>query len=343
MKYKIILLLLACAFVSHLPAQPPPAKTSIRIVDTLTAQEKNNRNRLILRSELDSMIRLHDSAMAQLQIQQPVKEPVKQESIPGYILIIGIIALLLIAGLLYLLFRNQKKFNYAITSLRKQMQQLQFSAQQMEESTPTSNNMKSKSSTSSQEKKIQSLSAQLEKAEKENQELEIVLNEYTKIKQEFEAIKQQMTHVYKIRNYPGYDKQKSETEIVKGMLETEKSVALYAYDHFLKPILSLVDANKNNPAKISSEDQQKLLELMISLSLLYSEYLYLRVNDLSIGGKMVERIGGLKNGNSVDAGLLKELNTEHGSRALVLRMVLDKTSIQHLSYPVFDETNLNLS
>ena len=40
---------------------------------------------------------------------------------------------------------------------------------------------------------------------------------------------------------------------------------------------------------------------------------------------------------------IKELNIEHGSRALVLRMVLDKTAIQNLSYPVFDETNLNLS
>ena len=32
---------------------------------------------------------------------------------------------------------------------------------------------------------------------------------------------------------------------------------------------------------------------------------------------------------------------EHGSRALVLRMVLDKTQLHQLSYPVFDETDLN--
>lgn len=329
-------------FFSSLSAQQPPSKTTIRIVDTLTTQEKNNRNPLILRSELDSMIKKFNDSVALLQPQQVIKEPEKEEVIPVYPLIAGIVALLIIAGLLYLLFRNQKKFSYAVSSLQKEMQHLQLTAQFVEDS-PASNNMKNKTSLSSLEKKIQSLSAQLEKAEKENQELEIVLNEYTRIKQDFESVKQQMTHVYKIRNYPGYDKQKSESEIVKAMLDTERSVAAYAYEHFLKPILSIVDSNKNSPAKISSEDQQKLLELLISLSLLYSEYLYLRVNELSVGGKMVERLGSLKNGNSVDAGLLKELNTEHGSRALVLRMVLDKSSIQHLSYPVFDETNLNLS
>ena len=149
--------------------------------------------------------------------------------------------------------------------------------------------------------------------------------------------------VYKIRNYPGFNKEKSETEIVKSLLDTERSVALYAYEHFLKPVLAIADANKNNPAKINAEEREKLLNLLISLSLLYSEYLYLRIGDLSIGGKIVERIGSLKNGNHIDPASLKELNTEHGSRALVLRMVLDKSSIQNLSYPVFDETNLNLS
>ncbi|HRO72003.1 MAG TPA: hypothetical protein PK951_16545 [Chitinophagaceae bacterium] len=85
------------------------------------------------------------------------------------------------------------------------------------------------------------------------------------------------------------------------------------------------------------------MDLLISLGLLYIEYLYLRINELSVGGRIVERLGSLKNGNSLDPATLKELSTEHGSRALVIRMALDKTSIQKLSYPVFDETNLNLS
>jgi len=124
-------------------------------------------------------------------------------------------------------------------------------------------------------------------------------------------------------------------------METENSVANYAYEKFLKPILEITDANKNNPAKVNDEDREKLLELLVSLSLLYIEYLYLRVNDLAIGGKMVERIQGLSKGNGLDPSLLKKLNTEYGSRALVLRMILDKTQLHKLSYPVFDETDLN--
>jgi hypothetical protein len=58
---------------------------------------------------------------------------------------------------------------------------------------------------------------------------------------------------------------------------------------------------------------------------------------------MIARIQGLSNGNRLDTILMKQLNKEHGSRALVLRMILDKMNIQNLSYPVFDETNLNLS
>ena len=62
---------------------------------------------------------------------------------------------------------------------------------------------------------------------------------------------------------------------------------------------------------------------------------------MSIGGKMVERIQGLSNGNGLDAALLKKLNTEFGSRALVIKIALEKTGLHQLSYPVFDETNLN--
>ena len=206
-------------------------------------------------------------------------------------------------------------------------------------------NMKSKGKPSVPvlEKKVQSLTTQLERTLKDKEALQRLLEEYTDSKLEFESVKQQMMEVYKIRNYPGFNKEKSETDIVKSLLDTERSVALYAYEHFLKPVLSIADANKNNPAKINPEEREKMLNLLISLSLLYSEYLYLRITDLSVGGKIVERLGSLRNGSHIDTGLLKELNIEHGSRALVLRMVLDKMDIQNLSYPVFDETNLNLS
>jgi hypothetical protein len=319
-----------------------PEKKSIRIVDTLTLQEKDNRNTVILKSELDSLISLYNASQPKTIPQEPVVKADNQ--LPIYLLIIAIAALLAIAFLLYILFRNQKKFQRTVSILNKQIQHLELAAYSSGSISDANNSNKiKKTSIPGLEKKIQSLTTQLEKATKDNEELQTLVSESTNIRHDFESVKQQMMEVYKIRNYPGFDKGKTETEIVKSLLDTERSVALYAYEHFLKPVMAIADANKNNPAKINPEEREKLLNLLISLSLLYSEYLYLRINDLSVGGKIVERIGSLKNGNNIDPASLKELSTEHGSRALVLRMVLDKTSIQNLSYPVFDETNLNLS
>lgn len=341
MNHKLIILIIFCLVGYNLVAQEPKKK-SIRIVDTLTVQEKDNRNTVILKSELDSMISLYNANQPKILPQDPVVKAENQ--VPVYLLIIGIAALLVIAFLLYILFRNQKKFQRTVSMLNRQIQHLELAAYSSGNISDANagNKIKGKTSIASLEKKIQSLTTQLEKATGEKEELETLLEESTNIRHDFESIKQHMMEVYKIRNYPGFNKEKTETEIVKSLLDTERSVALYAYEHFLKPVMAIADANKNNPAKINPEEREKLLNLLISLSLLYSEYLYLRINDLSIGGKIVERIGSLKNGNAIDPALLKELSTEHGSRALVLRMVLDKTSVQNLSYPVFDETNLNL-
>ena len=343
MNHKLIILLFLCLVAGRLFAQEPEKK-SIRIVDTLTAQERDNRNTVILRSEMDSLIRLYNASQPKI-FPQESKKIIAENQVPAYLLIIGIAALLAIAFLLYILFRNQKKFHRTVSVLNRQIQHLELAAYSSGSiaDSNSGNKIKGKASILNLEKKIQSLTAQLEKATKENQGLEASLTENTHIRHDFESVKQQMMEVYKIRNYPGFNKEKTETEIVKSLLDTERSVALYAYEHFLKPVMAIADANKNNPAKINPEEREKLLNLLISLALLYSEYLYLRINDLSVGGKIVERIGSLKNGNNIDPALLKELSTEHGSRALVIRMVLDKTSIQNLSYPVFDETNLNLS
>jgi hypothetical protein len=341
MYYKLIISLLCCLFAGYLLAQQPEAKY-IRIADTLTAQEKVNRNTVILKSELDSLIKLYNGNLPVTIPQEPVQKT--ESRLPEYLLWVAISLLLGITVLLYVLFRNQKKFHHTVFTLNRQIQQLELVATSANSNEfGAGSKLKGKTSLSGLEKKIQSLTAQLEKATKDNQELEQLVNEYTDSKQDFEMVKQQMMEVYKIRNYPGFTKDKSETEIVKSMLDTERAVALYAYEHFLKPVLAIADANKNNPARINPEEREQMLNLLISLSLLYSEYLYLRINDLSVGGKIVERIGSLRNGNHIDPTLLKELNIEHGSRALVLRMVLDKTDIQNLSYPVFDETNLNLS
>ena len=342
MNNKLFILLFFCMVTCSLIAQEPEKK-SIRIVDTLTIQERDNRNTVILKSELDSLIQLYNLSQPKTLAQEPL---VKEENqLPVYLFATGIGALLAIAFLLYILFRNQKKFQRTVSILHRQIQHLELAAYSSGNipDANSGNKIKGKTTVPGLEKKIQSLTTQLEKTAKEKEELEVSLSETANIRHDFEAVKQQMMDVYKIRNYPGFNKEKTETEIVKSLLDTERSVALYAYEHFLKPVMAIADANKNNPAKINPEEREKLLNLLISLSLLYSEYLYLRINELSVGGKIVERIGSLKNGNNIDPALLKELSTEHGSRALVLRMVLDKTSIQNLSYPVFDETNLNLS
>jgi hypothetical protein len=326
MRYTLLVLLLACSLTS-LHAQQPDRKT-IRVVDVLSPQEKNERNPVILRSELDSMIKQHLATLPQQVPQQPVREIIK-ESTPQWVWPLLILPLLAIGALLYVLLRNQKGFTRKMEQTRRLLQQAEFSAM-------TKMAMPDPKTAKGLDKKIQTLTIELDKLKKENTSLESLIKEY-------ESVKQQITTSYKIRNYPGYEPSKTEEELLKGLLKTEKSVAIYAYEHFLKPVIEIADANKNNPARISKEDREKLVELLISLSLLYIEYLYLRVNELSVGGNMVARIQGLSNGNRLDTILMKQLNTEHGSRALVLRMILDKMSIGKLTYPVFDETNLNLS
>jgi hypothetical protein len=302
----------------------------------LTALEKNTRFPVITKAEMDSL-GLAYTINHPLEKPAPIKEIVAE--LPVYWIAGLIAAVLLVFFLLYQLFSQQRKSLESMEALHRQINNLELAAFSTPAATGTDRPLKNKLPV----KALDNKNADLERLQKEVQSQEVLLKEYRFIKQEYEAIKQQMTDVYKVRNYPGYDKTKSEQEVLEALLQTEKSVAHYAYEHFLKPVIAIADANKNNPAKINKEDMEKVVELLLSLSLLYSEYLYLRVNELSIGGRIVERIAALRNGNLIDTTLLKELNTEHGSRALVLRMVLNKKGVKSLSYPVFDETDLNLS
>jgi hypothetical protein len=325
MKYKILLSILLIFLLLNGHAQIQPDRRNIRVVDTLTTLERNNRNPVILKAELDSMIQSFNASQPQTQLQ-PVKEIVNK--IPLYVIGIGLGALLIIAFLLYQLLNNQKKFSRIITGMKSQIQNLELYAASDSTGNAPDRSVKSKAAL---EKKIGELTAELNKQIKQNQsDLE-----------EYQLIKETIADVYKVRNYPGFDKEKDEGQIITGLLSTEKSVAIHAFEKFLKPIIQLIDANKNNPAKISKEDSDKLLELLVSLSLYYIEYLYLRVNELSVGGNIVQRIG--NNGNGTDPALLKKLNTEHGSRALTMRMALNKAGIDKLSYPVFEDTDLNNS
>src|SRR5688572_21097298 len=204
MNFKLIISILFCLVSCSLVGQEPEKK-SIRIVDTLTLQEKDNRNTVILKSELDSLISLYNASQPKTIPQEPVVT--SENQLPINLLIIAIGALLAIAFLLYILFRNQKKFQRTVSILNKQIQHLELAAYSSGNIADAngSNKMK-KSSIPSLEKKIQSLTTQLEKATKDNEELETLVSESTNIRHDFESVKQQMMEVYKIRNYPGFDR-----------------------------------------------------------------------------------------------------------------------------------------
>ena len=336
MRYKLYFFLFSLLLSAGLFAQQPDSR-HIRIVDTLSTQEKTTRNPIILKTELDSLVKQFNASQPQQVIAEPAKE--RTDNKDQYILA-GLLAVITLLGfIIYLFYRHQQKINRAIAGLNEKSKQTgQVSANGLH---VVAKEKKGKLSSQSLEDKINDLNAELHKLSKENEGLNRVIREYNGIQHEYDSLKHGILKVYKVKNYPGYDKAKDESLAMKGVLETENSVAAYAYEKFLKPILAVTDANKNNPAKLSPADRNKLLDLLVSLSLLYIEYLYLRVNDLSIGGKMVERIQGLSKGNGLDAALLKKLNTEFGSRALVIKIALEKTGLHQLSYPVFDETNLN--
>jgi hypothetical protein len=309
----------------------------VRIVDTLTALEKTNRNPVILNSELDSLIKDYNFGQAQQVIKEPVKE-IKRNN-DRYILT-GIFAILTLLGfIIYLFLRHEKKINKVIEKLREKDKE-QNSENTIQEITKEKNS-KGKSGSQSLESKISELNTELKKLSKENECLNQTINKNNDIQHDYDLLKLAVLKTYKVKNYPGYDKTKNGPLAIKDVFETENSVAAYAYEKFVKPVLAITDANKNSPAKLNDTDRKKLLDMLVSLSLLYMEYLYLRVDDLSIGGGIAERIQGLAKGNGPDISLLKILNTEFGSRALVLKMALSKADLNQLSYPVFDETNLN--
>lgn len=324
----ILLLLLPAASMAQ-----QPENQHIRIMDTLPAKEKVSR--VILRSELDSLVKLNTP----VQIIEPQDKPVQKEkdSFPLYILIGLSVIIALLGFVIYLFYGQRQRTKKELDELNERLRSVPAINGQYN----GTKEKRMKTAPLSSEQRISELNAELHKLSKENESLGRVIKEYNGIQHEYESLKHGMLKAYKVKNYPGYDKSKNETLAMQGVLDTENAVANYAYEKFLKPILAITDINKNNPARIKDEDREKLMDLLVSLSLLYIEYLYLRVSDLSVGGKMVERIKGFSNRNGIDDSLLKQLNTELGSRALVIKMALEKMGMSKLSYPVFDETNLN--
>jgi len=326
-----IILSFCLGWVSLTTIAQQPVVRPVRIADSLSAKEKSERNPVLLRSELDSLIAVYAPVKTE---NQAVTKPMEKKDHAATYNLAGLAAILLITGWMLLLLYRQ----------RKQLLRLAQSEETNQPGLPEegkSKNSKKKVTTLSLQEKIGELDAELIKLSKENEGLNRVISEYNGIRHEYNSLKHGMYKTYKIKNYPGYDKTRDDSLTMQGVLDTENAVAGYAYEKFLKPVLAIADTNKNSPSKISTADREKLLDLLVSLSLLYIEYLYLRVSDLSVGGNMVERIKAFANGNQPDPALLKKLSTESGSRALVIRLALSKASVSHLSYPVFDETNLN--
>ncbi len=339
--YWIIAALLIAAPL--LGQQPTADKSHIQVVDTLTAQQKKERYPVLLQQEYDSLLQPYVDSIASLQVTNAsIRE--KEADEKKYLQIAVLVFLVMVLLLVYLSFRNQKKFQQTVAELNSHIQRLEWSAIQREgDETGAVSPGKGKQTVQSLEKKMQALAVKMEKTEQEKSGMQQQIEEYKAIGGEYELLKKQMSEVYKLRSYPGYNKGKTEGEIVRSVLDSEKAVVNYAYDNFLKEIIAIADANKNNPARISSESRQAMLDHLLSLALFYSEYLYLRIQDLTIGGEMTARFEKLKNNGYVDIAATQSLSTEHGSRALVLRIVLEEIGVTHLSYPVFDETNLNLS
>ena len=334
MRYKIFLLFLLIFFTASSYAQTE-AK-NIRLVDSLTPQEKKLRNPIILKSELDSLIKLHEASIVKEPVQQPV---IKEKTNSNTWLMVIVAVTLAAAGLLVgLFFQQRKRFANISDNLIRQLRQLEFNAGL---SANGMNNEHDKKLISDMQTKTRDLNARLEKLKTENESLNAVVKEYSRVQAEYEALIKTISKTFKVKKYPGASDSKSDIEVLVSLFETERSFTAHVYEQFIKPITAIVDANKNNPAGISNEQQDKLLELLISLSLLYIEYLYLRVNELSVGGNMVQRINDIRNGLKLNPNLLKKLNTQNGSRALVLRLALEKINLNNLSYPVFEETDLN--
>lgn len=334
MRYKIVFFILFASFSASLYAQTETK--NIRIVDTLTPQEKKSRNPILLQSEIDSLIKLHEAGMVKPIIREPVKE--EKSNSNNWLLLVAAVTIIAAGLLVGLFFQQRKQFAQISENLIRQLLQLEF---HNNVSANGNSNENAQKQISDMQTKTRDLNSRLEKLKTENESLNTALKEFGRAQAEYETLAKAISKTFKVKKYPGVSERKSDIETLINLFETEQSFTAHVYEQFIKPVTSIVDANKNNPAGMNKEQQEKLLELLISLSLLYIEYLYLRVNELSVGGNMVQRISDIKNGLVLNPLLLKKLNTQNGSRALVLRIALEKINLQHLSYPVFEETDLN--
>ena len=329
MTKKIITGFLLIAYLAGpLAAQKSPELKPVRIADSLSAKELAGRNPVLLRTELDSLIKAHQPV---IPVDIPKEEKPQPAVIPVNLLLAGagVIILLLLVQLL-LSYRQNKWLRELISSGANSKLALQ-------ESGPEKTGKKA----NTPEEKGENLQTMISRLTKENEGLQAIITEHNGISKEYDQLTKLLQQSYKIKQYPGNDGSVKSSAALQTVMATEKAIAVQAYEKFLKPLLQLADTHKNQPAKMPPADKEKLMDLLLSLSLLYIEYLYLRVSELAVGGTIVERLKALSNGQQLNEDRLRKLNRESGSRALVLRLGLDHAGIQQLSYPVFEETNLN--
>ncbi len=344
MRSKLFFLVLFSLLTASLYAQPTPKP--IRVVDTLTKLEKKNRNPILLRSEIDSIIKAYEATKIKDEpktdttvLKKEVVPPIQQKNSISTWTVAAFVILILLAGLLvWMFYKQQKRFGKVSGELQKNIKLLEFYSKYPMNGEA---NLYDKKLISDMQTKTKDLTTKIEKLKTENESLNAVVKEYKRTQGELETLIKTIGKTFKVKKYPGINDGKTELESLVGVFETEKDFTNHVYESYLKPVISIADANKNNPTGITKEQQDKMIELLISLSLLYIEYLYLRVNELSVGGNMVQRINDIKKGLKPDPSLLKKLNTQNGSRALVLHLALDRMNLHNLSYPVFEETNLN--
>ena len=149
---KLIVSLLFCLLTVFLFGQEPVRRT-LRIADTLTAKEKAGDNTVLLRSELDSLIQLYMASQPQKKVVEPTQELSQKSEMPLYILIAAAVVLLVVAFLLYKLFKSQEKFRRTISMLNRQMQHIEMNMAAANTNDSSTMNKKSKLSANGMEKR----------------------------------------------------------------------------------------------------------------------------------------------------------------------------------------------
>lgn len=320
----------------------------IRIADTLTAEQKKSHNRVLLRSELDSLLKLYSKSEEPQQQITPA-DTVKEAPIDTMWPVLAGLGIVLLL-LLYAIYRNghhTQRITHALDKQQKHFNQLIL--QQQSGNTGAKEPVKpepakggtQKQKLASLESKILEQTKALENLTAENEQLLDDVKDMAGFRTMYQEVVEGITKAFKVKHYSPNGEGKSEHELLMQWLDTERAFTTNVYEKYVKPVHTILDANKKDPAHTPADEKNRLAELLVSVSLLYMEYLYLRVAELSIGGKIVDRINLVKKASAINASTLKQLDVEHGSKALVLHLALREKNIGPLSYPVLDETNLN--